>query len=60
MGLKILTSVKLFLYGCQNKVWTLPDPSSPGFRAIHGPGGSSARVTANEAEATRRNETEVP
>ena len=60
MGLKVLTSVKLFLYDCQNNFWTLPDPSSPGFRAIHEPGGSSARVTANEAEATPRKETDVP
>src|SRR5580658_7502586 len=41
MGLKVLTSVKLFLYDCQNNFWTLPDPSSPGFRAIHEPGGQA-------------------
>jgi hypothetical protein len=42
MGLKILTTVKLFLYDCQNNFLTLPDPSSPGFRAIHGPGAKRA------------------
>ena len=60
MGLKILTSVKLFLYDCQNNFF---DPARSVFAGLPGDPwtrGPSARVTANEAEVTRRNETDVP